>query len=201
MRELPTLYANTLMCSSTNLGELAKSAITVDNQTPYEQDANVWIDWEMGKPTDTPRTATLAEAETPNLRQLAFAPDTRVEGQSISSQIKPVQPFFRFKQSYLFKEPDMPTRRLVRVIIVDPDEAVNVEDATLHDSGEIMTDLTDQELFFEIEINSLLTAHNTKREATLDKKRSDQFGKEMMLEPVRISDLAMSVVTIASFGT
>jgi len=94
---------------------------------------------------------------------------------------------------------DPMARRLVRVLIVDPDSDLSIESAVLHDSGEKWTDLTDQELYFECEIQPLLEAHNADRAATKDQDRSDQYGRDVMLEPIRISDLTMSVVLIASF--
>ena len=47
------------------------------------------------------------------------------------------------------EEEDM-GRRLVKVIIIDPNENVPLEDAVLYMGEEVLTDLTDQELFFEL---------------------------------------------------
>ena len=54
----------------------------------------------------------------------------------------------------------------------------------------------DQELFFEIDINSILKAHNEKRIKIVNKDIKDRTE---YLEPARIRDLTMTVVTVASF--
>ena len=87
-------------------------------------------------------------------------------------------------------------RRLVRVVIMDPNENIPLNDAIIHDSGERFTDLNDQELFFESGIGEKLAAHNEKRIKIRDKAVKD---REEMLEPARIRDLKMNVVVIASF--
>lgn len=89
--------------------------------------------------------------------------------------------------------------RFVRVIIVDPNENLPLEKRILHKSDEFLTDLTDQELFFEVDIAGRLRAHNETRAATVDKKASERSGKDVHLEPARIRDLKMVVVNVASF--
>lgn len=95
------------------------------------------------------------------------------------------------------EEKPVSDRRLVKVIIVDPDENVKLEDAMLYNSNEQFTDLTDQELFFEIDIKALLAAHNDKRMMTVDKDKSKD--ETVYLEPIRIRDLKMVVLNIAKF--
>lgn len=90
-------------------------------------------------------------------------------------------------------------RRIVQVFIVDPDDKVPLEEAMLFESEPKLTDLTDQELFFEVSIKNILDAHNEVRKVTLDKKATAQTGKDVFLEPVKIRDLAMTVVEIATF--
>jgi len=89
--------------------------------------------------------------------------------------------------------------RIVRVFIVDTDEALKVEDRVLYRGEEKLTDSTDQELFFEVDIKAALETHNAKRVSTADKKASIKMGKEIFLEPVRIKDLSMVVTEIAKF--
>lgn len=99
----------------------------------------------------------------------------------------------------LFKEEEeVPNdlRRLVRVIIMDPDPRVPLEKCKLHDSGEFMTDLTDQELFYDIDLGAKLKAHNDYRVSLVDKTVKERTD---WLEPVRIRDLCMSVTTVATF--
>lgn len=90
----------------------------------------------------------------------------------------------------------MSARRIVQVYIADPSDAVPLADAILYTGEQKMTDLTDQELFFEIDIKSILEAHNAKRTKVIDKKIKDRTE---YLEPAKVRDLKMVVVTVASF--
>lgn len=87
-------------------------------------------------------------------------------------------------------------RRRVRVFIIDPDEKVPVDSCTVFAGDEKLTDLNDQELFFEIDIKSAVDEHNKKRTQIVDKSVND---RSQYLDPVRIRDLKMTVVTIAAF--
>lgn len=87
-------------------------------------------------------------------------------------------------------------RRLVKVMIVDPDLSIPVENAVLVNEPEQITDLDDQELFFELDIKNILSTHNEYRKTVLDKTNKE---KEVYLEPVRIKDLKMVVLNIANF--
>lgn len=89
--------------------------------------------------------------------------------------------------------------RIVKVFIADTDENIPLEKRVLYSGTEKLTDLTDQELFFEVPIANLLDAHNKMRATTIDKKQSDKFGRDIKLEPARIRDLKMVVVTVAQF--
>src|SRR6478609_5351509 len=64
----------------------------------------------------------------------------------------------------------MSQRRLVKVIIADPDLNVPLEQCVLYSGEEKMTDATDQELFFEIDIKSALEKHNERRTKIIDRK-------------------------------
>jgi hypothetical protein len=94
------------------------------------------------------------------------------------------------------EDEDMSGKRLVRVFVVDPDEAIDIDKSLLYDSKEKMTDLDDQELFFEIEIKELLAKHNEYRGTVIDK---DVKERTEHLEPIRIRELKMTVVTLAEF--
>jgi hypothetical protein len=50
--------------------------------------------------------------------------------------------------------------RILRVILADPDENLPVEKRVLFQGPEKLTDLTDQELFFELPVQDLLAKHN-----------------------------------------
>lgn len=89
-------------------------------------------------------------------------------------------------------------RRLVKVMIVDPDERVAVDKAVLINEPEKITDLDDQELFFELDIKNLIDNHNEVRASIVDKKMSTA-EKTVYLEPIRVRDLTMLVLTIANF--
>ena len=99
------------------------------------------------------------------------------------------------------KEADMANKkRIVRVIIVDPHDDIPVGDAILYKGDDVFTDKTDQELFFDIPITKLLEDHNSRRVKVRDRKASRGKEREELLEPARIRDLDMVVLTIAEFG-
>lgn len=89
---------------------------------------------------------------------------------------------------------EMP-KRLVRVVIADPHKDVPADQSLLYNGEEMFTDLTDQELYFEIPVKKLLDEHNEKR--TKIKKENSKDGET--LKPARIGNLIMTVVTIAEF--
>lgn len=88
------------------------------------------------------------------------------------------------------------TRRLVKVVIIDPNENVPVDQCILHNGDEKLTDATDQELFFEIDIKDILAKHNAARVKLIDKTVRD---RAQYLEPAKIRDLKMVVVNVALF--
>ena len=96
-------------------------------------------------------------------------------------------------------EIEMSDRRIVKVFIVDPDEKVPLKDAVLYQGEEQLTDATDQELFFEIDIQDCLKKHNEKRLQIVDEKASARREKDVFLKEIRIRDLVMSVVEVARF--
>lgn len=95
---------------------------------------------------------------------------------------------------------EMMGARIVKVFIADADENVPLDKRVLYSGEEKLTDLTDQELFFDVPIGDLLKAHNEVRATTIDKKQSEKFGRDINLEPARIRDLKMVVVTVAAFS-
>lgn len=101
-------------------------------------------------------------------------------------------------RNQLIKENQMATR-IVRVIIADPNENIPLDQRVLFMSNEMTTDMTDEELYFDVNPAAKLAAHNEKRVKMLDKKASDRANKEVFLEPARIRDLKMIVVNIATF--
>lgn len=89
--------------------------------------------------------------------------------------------------------------RIVKVFIADSNENLPLEKRVIYSGEEKLTDLTDQELFFEVPIADLLAKHNEVRAATVDKKQAEKFGRDIFLEPARIRDLKMVVVNVAAF--
>jgi len=90
-------------------------------------------------------------------------------------------------------------RRIVQVFIADTTEDIPLEFGLLYQGEPKFTDLTDEELFFEIGMKGLLDKHNIVREETIDKKATRKSGRDVYLEPARIRDLKMVVVDIAVF--
>jgi hypothetical protein len=90
-------------------------------------------------------------------------------------------------------------KRIVEVYIADSDENIPLDKALIYQGERKFTDLNDQELFFDIEIKPLLENHNEYRKTLVDKRASTKAGKDIMLEPIKIRDLKMTIVTIAEF--
>lgn len=90
-------------------------------------------------------------------------------------------------------------RRLVQVFIADPDPNVPLKSALLYRGELTFTDSTDQELYFEVPVATLLAAHNVERAKWLDREASKRAGKDIFLEPARVRDPRMVVVNVASF--
>ena len=86
--------------------------------------------------------------------------------------------------------------RLVQVFIADTNDSLPLDDRILYRGEPKVTDLDDNELFFELDIRDILAKHNAKRVMVRNKKVKD---REELLEPARVRDLKMTVVTIASF--
>ncbi len=94
---------------------------------------------------------------------------------------------------------DKPALRLVRVVIVDTNKNLNNEDKIIHFGDEELTDATDEELYFALDINDMLKQHNAVRVKVKDKEASKNTQNPVYLEPARIRDITMSVVTMAEF--
>lgn len=90
-------------------------------------------------------------------------------------------------------------RRIVQVFICDPNENVPLEKSLIHKGDQQLTDATDQELYFEIDLKNILTTHNLERTTWIDKEASKKSGKDIFLEPIKIRDLKMIVTTLAEF--
>lgn len=101
------------------------------------------------------------------------------------------------QQQMLLKEPAKVTTRIVQVFIADPNENLPLADRLLYKSEQFVTDLTDNELYWDIDdVKGILKAHNEKRVKTVDKSVKDRVQH---LEPARIRDLRFHVTTAAQF--
>ena len=89
------------------------------------------------------------------------------------------------------------TTRLVKVFIVDADQNIPLDKRLIYRGDEVVTDLTDQELFFDIDISGLLKKHNDFRVTVEDKKANKD--KPVTLEAARVRDLKMQVIVLAQF--
>ena len=98
-----------------------------------------------------------------------------------------------------FPQKAIPAMRIVKVIIADTDENLPLDRRVIYTGPEHVTDLTDQELFYEIPIAELLAAHNKLRVETFNTRATVKLQRDVVLEPIRIRDLKMVVVTVASF--
>jgi hypothetical protein len=95
---------------------------------------------------------------------------------------------------------DKTNRRIVQVFIADPNDNVPLDKSVLYTGEQKLTDLNDTELFFEVSmLQDLIKSHNDLRKVTVDKEASKRAGKDIFLDPVKIRDLKMVVVTIAQF--
>jgi hypothetical protein len=104
----------------------------------------------------------------------------------------------RVQQITHSKEQNMATQqlRMVQVLIADDNDNLPIEQRLIYKGDPKLTDSTDQELFFEIDIKTLLDNHNAIRVKTVDKKVKERTE---YLEPVKIRELKMVVVNIAVF--
>lgn len=100
------------------------------------------------------------------------------------------------QQSEPIEEPTHMPKRLVQVFIADPNENVPMDQSLIYSGEQKLTDATNQELFFEVDIKTLLEKHNVKRVTYVDKKVKERTE---YLEPAKIRDLKMVVVDIATF--
>lgn len=120
-------------------------------------------------------------------------------GVTSSSQVVRANPIFLAQSQPLAPSIPVPakqTRRLVQVFIADPDDAVPLESSLLYTGDQKLTDATDQELFFEIDIKGILEKHNEVRKTIVNKKVKERTE---YLEPIKVRDLKMVVVDVASF--
>ena len=88
--------------------------------------------------------------------------------------------------------------RVVQVYIADTDEKVPMDKRVLFESERKVTDSTDQELFYELDILAILGEHNKYRE-TVENEEWMKGEVVRYLKPIKIRNLTMTVVTLAEF--
>lgn len=94
---------------------------------------------------------------------------------------------------------DTHMNRIVQIYIADTYDSIPLDKRLLYEGKPFFTDLTDQELFFTLDVNGILKKHNEYRVTVLDKRmlgRPDLAGTK--LEPARVRDLKMVVVTVVT---
>lgn len=160
MMETPSISASAYTGSTYGLGDLTGSAQQVQGLlvgNPF------FLGAQNAAQADTFRTLKGAAAI-----QGAAAPQRKMKPQQLQQlQESPV------------------TRRLIQVFIADPDEKVPLDKSLIYTGSQKLTDLNDQELFFEIEIKALLDQHNATRATIIDKEVKDRTE---YLEPVKIRE-------------
>jgi hypothetical protein len=147
--------------------------------------------------------------ETPQISSSCYASSTTAiehswGGLQASRQIDSFNALQQYQEPQQKKESkimaDKTTRRIVQVFIADPNDNVPLEKSVLYTGEQKLTDLNDTELFFEVpNLQDLIRSHNETRKVTADKEASKRAGKDIFLDPVKIRDLKMVVVTVASF--
>lgn len=90
---------------------------------------------------------------------------------------------------------DAPMNRIVQIYIADTYDSIPLDKRILYEGKPFFTDLTDNELFFTIDVNGILSKHNEYRVTVRDKKVKDRTE---MLEPARVRDIKMVVVTVVN---
>lgn len=123
---------------------------------------------------------TAADVDRNRFRRAQFLADVALAGQFNTEE----------------KVPMAAKRRFVQVFVVDPNELIPLEQSVIYKGEPKLTDATDQELFFELDMKNLLERHNELRVKVVDKKVKDRTE---YLEPAKIRDLKMVVVNIAEF--
>ena len=90
------------------------------------------------------------------------------------------------------------SRRQVQMFIVDPDPRVPVDKCMVWEATDpILTDLTDEALWFEVALNSAKTIQDKLKEH--NQRRRELSKPEAPLDEVRFHDLQRKVVTTAQF--
>jgi hypothetical protein len=84
-------------------------------------------------------------------------------------------------------------RRVVNVVLIDPDQGLPVEHSQVHDFGQIVTEDDDattiQELIMTGDVQAKLDIHNKVRSEQIDLDILRRTGNEVKLQPVKLKNL------------
>lgn len=92
----------------------------------------------------------------------------------------------------------MARARLVKVYIADTNTNIPIEKSLLYRGDEVFTDLSDQDLFYDIDIKNILAQHNSYRTTVVNEAKSSATEK-VFLKPAKVSELSMVITVLASF--
>lgn len=85
--------------------------------------------------------------------------------------------------------------RVVQQYLTDRNDNIPLEKRVLYKGNEFLTDLSDDELRYNVPVMDLLRAHNEYRVTVRDKAYKD---KEVFLEEARPGELCLTTVTLAA---
>lgn len=145
---------------------------------------------------ETPRiSGSTYSASTTNMANYLAMQENAMQQQVVGSFPKRIARSTEPRNDPIIEEKVM-TLRMVQVLIADPNENIPLAQRLIFNGDPKLTDSTDQELFFEIDIKTLLDKHNEVRVKIVDKKVKERTE---YLEPIKIRELKMVVVSIATF--
>lgn len=83
----------------------------------------------------------------------------------------------------------MGNRRIVNITVIDKDSNVSIEDAILYHETHVPTDMTDEEIWFDIKLDALIKKHNNKRFSIKD-------SNEARLKPITMETVGRNITTV-----
>jgi hypothetical protein len=145
----------------------------------------------MGAYSFSPGTSTAAVGYSNLTQQL---PPWSIAGTQISSS-------FPSRFAEISEGPKMSNerRRIVQVYICDTNENIPLEKSLIYKGEQKLTELDDQELYYEIDVKFVLDKHNAERIKIIDKKLSRTSGRDVFLDVAKVRDLKFLVTTLAEF--
>ena len=90
-------------------------------------------------------------------------------------------------------------KRLVQLVVVDPDKRVEDNQSLVYMGPTLLTSIGDEDLILETDLREALAKHNDRRGAIEDEDRSDKRNKSVYLKPRKLSELEIRVVVLETF--